>query len=143
MTQASSILVVDDDMELGRYAADVCRDAGHDALNVVTPFEALEVLARRPIQLVITDVRMPEMDGVELIARIKSTTPEVAIVAVTAFGSFEVAERAIRAGAYDYLAKPFKPEELLLRVGRALERREMALELARLRQMVSQQLGKK
>jgi DNA-binding NtrC family response regulator len=138
----ASILIVDDDVELGRYTADVCRDAGHSATSVTAGSEALSVLRQRRYDLLISDVRMPQLDGIELMTRVKQAWPEVAMIAVTAYGSLPTAERALRAGAYEYLQKPFQPEELLTRIGRALERRDNMLELARLRSEVARRLGK-
>ena len=138
----ANILIADDDVELGRYTADVCRDAGHSAASVTAGAEALALLRQRRFDLLISDVRMPGLDGIELMGRVKQTWPDVAIIAVTAFGSVHTAERALRAGAYEYLQKPFQPEELHARIARALERRETMLERARLRDEVARRLGK-
>jgi DNA-binding NtrC family response regulator len=133
----ANVLVVDDDIELGKLLADIARDNGHDATNVTSPLLALKMLEEGSFDLVVTDVRMPGMDGVELIERVKAFDPRVAIIAVTAFGSLDTAIRAVRAGAYDYLPKPFQPADLALRIERALERRAMNLELSRLRTEVA------
>jgi DNA-binding NtrC family response regulator len=132
-----SVLVVDDDIELGHLVADIARDNGFEAHTTANPAEALRRLEEHPVDLVITDVRMPGMDGVELIGRIKAFDPRIAVIAVAAFGSLDTAVRAVRAGAYDYLPKPFQSTDLVLRMERALERRVMSLELSRLRSEVA------
>ena len=120
MTERSTVLVVDDDVELGKLVVDVVRSRGHAATSISSPTVALPLIEQQPFDLVITDVRMPGLDGVELIERIKAYDPRISIIAITAFGSLETAIRAMRAGAYDYLPKTFEPEDLSLRVERAL-----------------------
>ena len=140
MTRApapAKVLVVDDDEELARLVAEIARRAGHAATSVTSPALVLGILEREPYDLVVTDVRMPGIDGVELIARIKELDPRITIIAITAFGSVETAVRAVRAGAFDYLPKPFEPAEIALRMSRALAKRADDLELSRLRDEVA------
>jgi DNA-binding NtrC family response regulator len=137
MTERATVLVVDDDIELGKLVVDIVRGRGHAATSISAPTLALPLIEQQSFDLVITDVRMPGIDGVELIDRIKAYDPRISIIAITAFGSLDTAVRAVRAGAYDYLPKPFEPEDLALRVERALERRAMTLELSRLRTEVA------
>ena len=137
MSSDIDVLVVDDDEEMGTLVADIARDQGYLSTSVTSPALVLPMLEERAFDLVVTDVRMPEIDGVELIERIRHHDPRVAIIAMTAFGSIETAVRAVRAGASDYLPKPFQPADMALRMERALERRAMALELTRLRSEVA------
>ncbi|HZF51877.1 MAG TPA: sigma-54 dependent transcriptional regulator [Polyangiaceae bacterium] len=137
MTERATVLVVDDDVELGKLVVDIVRSRGHAATSISAPTLALPLIEQQSFDLVITDVRMPGIDGVELIERVKAYDPRISIMAITAFGSLDTAIRAVRAGAYDYLPKPFEPEDLALRVDRALERRSMTLELSRLRTQVA------
>jgi DNA-binding NtrC family response regulator len=137
MTERAKVLVVDDDVELGKLVVDIVRANGYAATSISSPTHAMPLIEQQPFDLVITDVRMPGLDGIELIERIKAYDPRISIVAVTAFGSLDTAVRAVRAGAYDYLPKPFEPEDLAMRVERALERRAMKVELTRLRTEVA------
>jgi len=122
------ILFVDDDeasRELGRYNLE---QAGH-AVNLARDGEqALELLRRQHYDLVLTDLRMPRMGGMELLQQMGPRTAELPVVVITAHGSVETAVRAMKAGAYDFIEKPFGREVLLLTVERALERRRLGRE---------------
>jgi DNA-binding NtrC family response regulator len=141
VTTAARVLIIDDELEMGKLVADIARDHGHCPFSVTSPALVLPLLERQTFDLVITDVRMPEMDGVELIERIKIFDPRIAIIAMTAFGSIDTAVRAVRAGAVDYLPKPFQPKDMALRMERALERRAMTLEISRLRTEVAERFS--
>jgi DNA-binding NtrC family response regulator len=134
----ANVLVVDDDGAMAELCADVARDYGHTASCAPSATEALSALETGEYDLVVSDVRMPQVDGIELIGQIRARDPEIAVIAMTAFGSIDTAVRAVRAGAWDYLAKPFQPADLALRVESALARRAMSLELGRLRSAVSE-----
>jgi DNA-binding NtrC family response regulator len=131
------VLVVDDELEMGELVADIARDHGLVPTVLTAPALALPLLEEQGFDLVVTDVRMPGMDGIELIERVRAFDPRVAIIAMTAFGSIDTAVRAVRAGAVDYLPKPFQPADMALRMEQALERRAMSLELVRLRSEVT------
>jgi DNA-binding NtrC family response regulator len=127
------VLVVDDDAALAQLVADIVADHGHRAVCAGGGEAALAELAASSIDLLVCDVRLPGIDGIELIGRAAAEDASLAIIAMTAFGSLDTALRAIRAGAHDYLAKPFEPADLALRVEMALARRAMSLELRELR----------
>ena len=133
MNPTARVLVADDDVELARLVADIAHDDGHEVTTVTSAAAALAELERAPFDLLVTDVRMPRESGIELIERVRERDPRVVTIAMTAFGSFDTAVAAMRAGAFDYVVKPFRPDEMALRVRRALEKRSMALELVRLR----------
>ena len=137
MSARAKVLVVDDDAEMARFVADIARDQGHAPTTLTAPSLALPLIEEQGFDLVVTDVRMPEIDGVALIELIKRFDPRIAIVAMTAFGSIETAVRAVRAGAFDFLPKPFQPADLALRMERALDRRAMTVELLQLRSEVA------
>jgi DNA-binding NtrC family response regulator len=141
MTDAARVLVVDDDPDMAKVVADIARDHGHSTLITTAPVLALPMVEEHAIDLVITDVRMPGLDGVELIERLKAFDPRLVIIAMTAFGSLDTAVRAVRAGAFDYVTKPFQPKDMALRMERALERRAMTLELMRLRSEVAERFS--
>jgi DNA-binding NtrC family response regulator len=133
----AKVLVVDDELEMGELVADIARDHGLEPTSITAPALALPMIEEQGFDLVVTDVRMPGMDGIELIEKIRAFDPRVAIIAMTAFGSIDTAVRAVRAGAVDYLPKPFQPEDMALRMEQALERRAMSLEIVRLRSEVT------
>ena len=97
------------------------QQAGFDAITAPDGAQALALLAREPRDLVITDLKMPGMSGLELLKRIKDDFPEIIVIVVTAFGTIESAVEAMRSGAFDYLIKPVNTEALRLIVSRALE----------------------
>lgn len=130
---APRVLVVDDDVELGRLVGDIARDEGHDVMVLSSAAMALAEVERAGADLVLTDVRMPRLGGIELIEKVRAHDPRIVSIAMTAFGSIDTAVQAMRAGAYDYIPKPFRPDDLAMRLRRALERRAMSLELSRLR----------
>lgn len=141
MSARAKVLVVDDELEMAKLVADIARDLGHEPVTLTTPLLALPLLEEGEFDLVVTDVRMPEMDGIELIERIARFDPRTAIIAMTAFGSIDTAVRAMRAGAFDYLPKPFQPADMALRMERALGQRAMTVELTALRSEVAQRFS--
>ncbi|WP_437626837.1 sigma-54-dependent transcriptional regulator [Sorangium sp. So ce1151] len=141
MSARAKVLVVDDEIEMVKLVADIARDMGHEPVTLTAPLLALPLLEEREFDLVVTDVRMPEIDGIELIERIARFDPRAAIIAMTAFGSIDTAVRAMRAGAFDYLPKPFQPADMALRMERALGQRAMTVELTELRSEVAQRFS--
>src|SRR3972149_4764175 len=98
--------------------------------------EALDLLYRKPFDLVVTDLRLTGIGGLEVLRRTKELFPDTEVVVMTAYGTIEGAVEAIKAGAYDYLTKPFQPEELTLVSQRALERRGLTQRVRLLEQAV-------
>jgi DNA-binding NtrC family response regulator len=123
-----TILVVDDETLVNTILARYLSQAGYDCLTAQSGHEALEKLGERPSALALCDIRMPGMDGIELLRRIKQFDDEIAVIMVSAVDNREVAVEAMRAGAYDYVIKPFHLEEVLISVQRALENRRLVLE---------------
>jgi two-component system response regulator PilR (NtrC family) len=117
------ILIVDDERSMREFLAIFLRRAGHRVEASVGGQEALAALRNREFDVVITDLRMPEVGGLEILAESKKQAPDTQVIVVTAFATAETAIAAMKAGAYDYLTKPFKVEEVGLVVDRALERR--------------------
>jgi len=116
------ILAVDDSED---FLALLRRILGADRYQLLTASsseEALQRVREIPLDLCLVDLVMPGMDGLELLQRIKELDQELTVIVITGFGSIETAVEAMRRGAYDYLTKPFEPDELMLRVERALER---------------------
>ena len=126
------ILVVDDDESLRRVTQVQLEDEGYVVATAQNAAEALGLLAKRPQDLVLTDLSMPGMSGVDLLRAIRAEYPETTVVLVTAFGTVENAVEAMKLGAYDYITKPVNPDSLRLSVDRALQHlslREQALSL--------------
>ncbi len=126
------ILLVDDDKSLLRVTEKQLTDAGYRVFPVESAEAALQNFEERGFDLVVTDVQMAGMDGLELLAELKRYDPAVAVVVVTAFGSVERAVEAMRTGAVDFLEKPFKREALLLAVEKGLRFRALLTENIRL-----------
>jgi two-component system response regulator FlrC len=130
-----SILVVDDEPAMRLLLTSVLRDEGHDVTAAADGEEAVQLLANRRYHVIITDLKMPGMSGIELLERVKEEDPETAVILLTAFGTVEGAVEAMRKGAAHYLLKPLaNPDELRLAVRRVLEERRVADEATTLRQ---------
>lgn len=119
------LLVIDDDPGVVDYLLDMLRHQGYSVSGFTQTDEALDAIEKEPFDLVISDVIMPGMRGLELMAAIHHKRPEQLVLLITAFGSIDLAMQSIRAGACDFLTKPFRIEELYSAVARALEDREM------------------
>ncbi|MBL8210768.1 MAG: sigma-54-dependent Fis family transcriptional regulator [Bryobacterales bacterium] len=135
------ILVVDDEESLRRVTQLKLQQAGYEANTAPDGPAALDILARSPQDLVLTDMKMPGMSGIELLARIKEEYPEVIVILVTAFGTIESAVEAMRLGAYDYLIKPINSDALKLVVSRALEHHGLKQEVKLLRAAIDRKFG--
>ena len=133
MAEAARILLVDDDESLLRVTEKQLSDAGYAVTAAGGPDGALEAYDPSAFDLVITDVQMPGMDGLALLAELKRRDPRAAVVVMTAYGSIAHAVDAIRRGADDYLGKPFEREALLLAVQRVLRTRRLERENRELR----------
>jgi two-component system, NtrC family, response regulator AtoC len=127
------VLIVDDDQSLGETMEAALRRANFQATARTNADEALALLDQQDFDVVVTDLNMDGMNGLALCERIASNRPDVPVVVMTAFGSMETAVAAIRAGAYDFIAKPFELEELRLTCEHAVQHRALREEVKRLR----------
>ncbi|HMX29067.1 MAG TPA: response regulator, partial [Blastocatellia bacterium] len=129
------ILIAEDDADLRDLLQDDLEDAGYETVAAIDGRAALVRLEKQDeqIDLVITDVRMPSLGGGELLSAVRTQRPEIPVIVITAFGSVEQAVEMVKAGAFQYLTKPFDTEDLLRAVGEALERTAPQREQARLR----------
>ncbi len=118
--QTGTVLVVDDDPQIRRFIAESLQRSGFEVLQAGGGDEALHQLEAGQTRLVITDVRMPGMSGIELLHRLKQQAPKLPVMIVTGYGSIRNAAEAMQEGACDYLLKPFSAETLLLSVEKAL-----------------------
>lgn len=124
----SRILVVDDELSMREFISILLEREGYEVLTAADAVTALDRLAASQIDLVISDVQMPGLNGLELLAKIRLSSPETAVLLVTAYSTAEQAVEAMKLGAYDYLAKPFKVEEIKVLVRNALEKRDLQRE---------------
>jgi len=135
------VLVVDDDESLRRVTQVQLEQRGYQAITATDGPEALAILQKSPPDLVITDLKMPGMSGLELLRRIRADYPEVLVIMLTAFGTVESAVEAMRAGAYDYITKPVNPDELDLIARRSLEHLQLIEENRVLRSSLDEKYG--
>ncbi|MGB9301688.1 MAG: HD domain-containing phosphohydrolase [Anaerolineae bacterium] len=124
----NNIMVVDDERLVNAILARYLSQVGYSCVTAQSGAEALDKLEVHPCALALCDVRMPGMDGIELLKRMKQHDAEIAVIMVSAVDNREVAVEAMRAGAYDYVMKPFHFDEVLISVQRALENRRLVLE---------------
>jgi two-component system response regulator AtoC len=129
----SRVLVIDDDASLRFTLEAVLSDAGFVVEACDSGATALAGFEARGADVVLTDLAMPEMDGMQVLERMRANDPSVPVMMLTAHGSERVAVAAIKSGAFDYIPKPFDPDELVLAVRRAAEWRSLRLQNARLR----------
>ncbi len=122
------ILIVDDEEGMRRLLGRVLTREGYETVTVGSGAEALRQVAAERFDLVVTDIKMPEMDGLQLLAELKAYEPSLPIIVMTAYGTIENAVQALRSGAYDYLVKPFENDEIKLTVAKVLERERLLAE---------------
>jgi two-component system nitrogen regulation response regulator GlnG len=127
------ILIADDEDSLRWVLDKGLRQAGYDVTAVKDGESVLRAFAAEPFDLVFVDVRMPGMDGLTALAKLREISPDAHVIVMTAHGTMETAIQAMQRGAYDYLAKPFDLDEAVLLAERALEARRLTQEVARLR----------
>jgi putative two-component system response regulator len=136
-------LIVDDEPRLRQVLARLMRGDGFDCAEAGSGVEALEALERTPVPLLLTDLRMPRMDGLELLRHVRDRYPDTAVVMITAVADVDSAVQALSLGATDYLTKPFHLDEVRARVAQALEKRRLRMEnrdyQERLEERVAQQ----
>jgi DNA-binding NtrC family response regulator len=135
----NDILVVDDDQLIRDFLSEALNRSGYPVDLASSGEEALERIREREYKVVLTDVRMPSMDGMELLKNIKTLLPDAEVVIMTAYATHENAFEAGRLGAVDYLRKPFGPDELEAKIERALELRRLKLENRRLQSTLESQ----
>ena len=125
---AQYCLIVDDEPRLRQVLVHLMRDDGFTCLEAGNGEEAIAHLEQQPMALVMSDLRMPKMDGLELLRRIRGRWPDTAVVMITAVADVEVAVSCLAIGAMDYLTKPFHLEEVRARVAQAIEKRRLVVE---------------
>jgi len=136
-----NILVIDDEEILQDVLTSLLQKEGFNTFNAKTGQEGLDLLAKEDIDLVLLDLMLPDLSGNEVLKKIRATDPEQVVVVITAFSSIEGAIEAMREGAFHYIPKPFKNEEVLLTIRQGLERRRLATENRALKAELKQRYG--
>ena len=124
----TKILIVDDEEAIREVVSTLLEALGYECMSVSNGRLAKEFLGKSPVDLVLSDMVMPEMDGLSLVEWLRKTKPDTPVIMVTAMHDLSTALEAIRRGAYDYILKPFEKDQLYLSVRRALEHRSLVLD---------------
>jgi len=136
--KSPNILVVDDDLENRTAMVKVLQAAGYDTTEADNGQTGLDHILADSIDIIVSDLRLPVMDGVELLKRTRASTPEVEVILVTGHGTVELAVEAIKEGAYDFITKPVKKAQLLRTVEKAAEKQYLSRENRQLRSQLRQ-----
>src|SRR4051794_14009251 len=136
-----NILIIDDEEVLQDILTVLIRKEGHTPITASTGEEGLAVLEREEIDLILLDLMLPGMHGMEVLRQVRQRSTDVAVVVITAFSSIESAIEAMREGAFHYIPKPFKNEEVLLTIRKGLEQRRLTSENRSLREQLRQRFA--
>ena len=141
MTAPATLLIADDDPVALALLAEVLAGEGYAVRSAAGGAACLDLAAREPVELAIVDLRMPDMDGLEVVRRLAVIRPGIPIIILTAFAGIDTAIEAIRSGATDYLSKPFRMEQITIAVRRILESKRLARENVQYRQERADRFG--
>ncbi len=136
-----TVLVIDDDESLRRVVEYNLHEEGYRVLTATDGTSGLQAFQGQPVDLVLSDVRMPEMDGLELLTRVKAMQPDLPVIILTAHGTINSAVEAMKLGAFDYLTKPFNREQLKAAVRKALAVAALTTENRYLREVVAERFS--
>lgn len=137
LNNRKKVLVVDDDENICKLCGNSLRNEGYHVFATCQPENVLGIVQKENINLVLTDIKMPNLDGLEILRRLMESHPDVAVVVMTAYATMEVAIKAVNDGAYSFIHKPFHVNEMALAVKNALERQRLIQENIRLKTLVS------
>jgi len=133
------ILIVDDEKDmLALLKRIITEETDHSVVVETDPLRALELFKAAPFDLVVTDLKMPKLGGIQLLEEVKAISPDVCVVVITAYGTIDTAVEATRKGAYDYFTKPFRRERILVTVEKVMKWRAMLTENQALRQALAE-----
>ena len=125
-----TVLVVDDEKGIRDGSARIINRMGHHALTAKNGEEGLDIIGRNDVSVVLLDLKMPGIDGMEVLKRIQTMNPDILVIIITGFATIETAIEAMKRGAYDFIPKPFEPDQLRIVVNRALEKITLKREAA-------------
>ncbi|MCD4693104.1 MAG: sigma-54 dependent transcriptional regulator, partial [Calditrichales bacterium] len=130
----AAILVVDDESKIGKIISDILTFKGYRVIVCLSGEEALKILTKKNIDLILADLMMPGITGKEVLNHVTRNYPEIPVVIISAYGSVKVAVEAIKEGAYDFIEKPLDADRLLITIKNALEKRNLSLKTKRLQE---------
>jgi DNA-binding NtrC family response regulator len=133
VSSPARVLVVDDEAGMRKSLAIMLRREGYPVTEAAGGVEALDQLGREVFDLVVADLNMDDLSGLEVLRHVRQTSPDVEVILMTAYGTIESAVEAMKLGAFDFITKPFQAEEILLRVRNAVDKRQLRREVHRLR----------
>ena len=126
---AERILIVDDEIDMLELLELIITDrTEYEVVTTNTPLDVPDLLKKEPFDLLITDLRMPDIDGIELIEMVKKVDDQLPFIIITAYGTIESAVEAMRKGAFDYITKPFRQEQILLNIEKVMKWRRLQKE---------------
>jgi len=133
------ILIVDDEKEILELLSMTFRHkTDYEVITTTDPVEVPEILGKNDIDVAISDLRMPEIDGIELMDYVKQVDETIPFIVITAYGTIESAVEAMKKGAFDYITKPFRKEQIILTVDRAMKMRQLQKENIKLKKQLEQ-----
>ena len=135
------ILVVDDERSMRDFLSIMLKKEGYEVVTAENGGDALKTVQGEIFDLVISDVKMPELDGIDVLKAVKEVSPETVVIMITAFATTETAVEAMKLGAYDYIIKPFKVDEIKLIIRKALEKHSLRKENILLRREIESRVG--
>ena len=135
------ILVIDDEQSMRDFLSIMLKKEGYEVFAAENGEHALKAIQTEIYDLVITDVKMPKVDGIEVLRTIKEVSPETVVIVITAFATTDAAVQAMKLGAYDYITKPFKVDEIKLIIQKALEKHHLTKENILLRREIASKAG--
>jgi len=136
-----SLLVVDDEVVTRSLCAEVAAQAGLEVRSSETTEQALEILEQYPVDILVTDLKVPQLGGIDLLKRVRATYPQIAVMVLTQYGTIETAVEATRLGALDYVTKPFHVEDFRTKIERVMQSIEMSQENRILREELRSRPG--
>jgi DNA-binding NtrC family response regulator len=122
ITPDAFVLVVDDEQDIRDASERILSRIGYQVQKASRGDEALDILKKNSIDIVLLDLKMPGMDGMEILARIRERSTEIQVIVITGYATVETAIEAMKQGAYDFIPKPFEPDQLRIVVNRAWEK---------------------
>ncbi|RKX64958.1 MAG: sigma-54-dependent Fis family transcriptional regulator [Thermodesulfobacteriota bacterium] len=136
---SGKILIVDDEREMLELLSMTFRHkTEYDVIGTTDPVEVPEILEKNDIDVVISDLRMPEIDGIELMDYVRQIDESIPFIVITAYGTIDSAVEAMKKGAFDYITKPFRKEQIILTVERAMKMHQLQKENIKLRKQLEQ-----
>lgn len=130
MSSKAKVLVIDDEQIVLKSCARILSAEGYDVQPVQTGDEGLRKLADEKFDVVLTDLKMPDMTGMEVLEKVLESYPDMIVIMITGYSTVQTAVDAMKMGAYDYVPKPFTPEELVEAVGKSLDKKKNRLKKA-------------